>query len=256
MGLRYLDGKSWAEVTRDERYFCQRLFRHIEAHPVRAFIEYLNRQCKMSLDPEANWEPGYEACFYRDLWHFRGKQGELFSPKRTFDLCLFSDDVIVIIEAKAQQGFEPEQLSSFETDVEQVELETGVTDVPLVGLASSQYSPSDAVRAVFGDRYLTWAELAAHYGDDPELLRADAIYESTDGSRRPRLTGTELVKAYAHGESLYVGRSGGLDGSNFAEDVRTGGWKTQRYQVSQERESANWFSLADFVARVEGSNDR
>ena len=35
------------------------------------------------------WEPAFEACFYRDIWQLRGREGELYSPKRTFDLCLF-----------------------------------------------------------------------------------------------------------------------------------------------------------------------
>jgi len=30
MSLRYLKGKSWKEVTRDERYFCSHLYRLIE----------------------------------------------------------------------------------------------------------------------------------------------------------------------------------------------------------------------------------
>ena len=32
VGLSYLNGKSWAEVTREERVFCQRLFSLLEQH--------------------------------------------------------------------------------------------------------------------------------------------------------------------------------------------------------------------------------
>jgi len=49
----------------------------------------------------------------------------IFSPKRTFDLCPFSDGVIVIIQSKAQQPFEEEQLRAFDRAREQVKVETG-----------------------------------------------------------------------------------------------------------------------------------
>ena len=43
MGLSYLDGKNWAEVTRDERYFCQQLFAVVQRRGVKEFVELLNQ---------------------------------------------------------------------------------------------------------------------------------------------------------------------------------------------------------------------
>ncbi len=116
MGIRYLKGLSWAEVTREERFFCARLHNLVETRGVLSFIGYLNEKENINLDAKANWEMAYEACFYRDLWQLHKKNGELYSPKRTFDLCLLSDDAIVVIEAKAQQGFDPLQVQEFVND--------------------------------------------------------------------------------------------------------------------------------------------
>ena len=50
----------------------------------------------------------------------------------------------------------------------------------------------------------------------------------------------------------WVGRNGGLLGSLFRNDVATGNWRTQAYEVSfsGQRPSRNWFSLGEFVRAV------
>jgi hypothetical protein len=113
MGLSYLKGLSWKDVTREERFFCAHLHNLMQQEGVSKFVSYLNNKHGTSLPVEANWEVAYEACFYRDLWHYRGKEGKPFSPKRTFDLCILSDVAINVIEAKSHQKFESEQLKHF-----------------------------------------------------------------------------------------------------------------------------------------------
>jgi hypothetical protein len=83
VGFSYLNGKSWTEVTRDERFFCQHLFSLIKRDGPAKFLAYVNRQAGVSLPLDAEWEPAYEVCFYRDLRHLRGRTDPLFSPKRT-----------------------------------------------------------------------------------------------------------------------------------------------------------------------------
>jgi len=169
MGLRYLNGSSWDEVTREERFFCAHLFQLIEQGGVGAFVAYLNRKHAAGLPEQTNGEIAYEACFYRDLRHFRGGQGPLISPSRTFDLALLSDQAIVIIEAKAQQPFDEGQLAVFERAKAQVAKETGVKPIRLAALASSLYSPSVKVLSHVNGPYLTWLELAALYDGDTRL---------------------------------------------------------------------------------------
>ncbi|HEY0463728.1 MAG TPA: hypothetical protein VGC79_05945, partial [Polyangiaceae bacterium] len=256
MGLKYLDGKTWAEITREERFFCARLFERIKAEGAHSFVEWLCSTHGFALDPGHAWEVAYEACFYRDIWQHRRKASPLYSPKRTFDLALLSDDAVVIVEAKAQQPFDEEQANVFALDREQVIKETGVRTVLVLGLCSSRCSVPPGVKSVFDGRILTWKELSARY-DDPVLARADDIYEESAAfasygrnNASGKLTGAELVEAHARGERFFVGRGGGLDGPNVRTDVTTGGWRNQRYETNRKASSApnaNWFSLDDYV---------
>lgn len=261
MGLKYLDGQSWAEVTREERFFCAHLFYLIQREGLAGFVSHLNEKYEASLQVTANWELAYEACFYRDFWHLRGKKGPLFSPKRTFDLCLFSDDVIVVIEAKAHQSFDEEQLDSFEKDKTQLVKETGVGTVLLSGLASSRYDIPQRIRSAFNGPYMTWLELAKHYGDDAILRRADEVFAANMAgafgkyNTGSHMTGEELLVAHGRGEEFFVGRGGGLDGHALADDIASGGWKHRRYETNRdavEPPSRNWFRLSDFVNRLGG----
>ena len=138
MGFKYLDGKLWRQVTRDERFFCQRLYELIKAETPERFVAFLGKTHSLDVPIGGIWEAGFEVCFYRDLWQHRGREGKLFSPKRTFDLCLFGKKAIIIIEAKAAGGFDQSQNASFERDVVEVAKLTEVENVQLVGLCSSK----------------------------------------------------------------------------------------------------------------------
>ena len=113
MPLTYLEKKSWSQVTREERYFCSHLYHHI-INKEKPFVKWLNQKLKTNFPLNNNWEIAFEACFYRDFYklHKKKKLPEKLR-KRTFDLCLFSDNHIIIIEAKVQQGFKGDQLNSF-----------------------------------------------------------------------------------------------------------------------------------------------
>lgn len=261
MGLRYLNGLTWDQVTRDERFFCQRLFSRILQNGIPHFLDYLNRKHQATLDPAANWELAYEACFYRDLWHLRGSTGVLYSPKRTFDLCLFSDMTIVVIEAKADQSFDDAQLRSFQRDKDQIKAETGVSRVLLAGLVSSRYTPSPVVRAFFDGPFLTWREITALYANDPILARADALYTPSAtwntgrNNTHGKLSGAQLMLAHQRGEVFFVGRENGLTGRALAKDVESDTWRTQKYETNRnttEPPNTNWFLLSDFARRIEG----
>jgi hypothetical protein len=258
MGLKYLDGKAWADVTREERFFCARLYGRILGETPSTFVGWLRDTHGFALDPEAGWEAAYEACFYRDLWHHRRKSGALYSPKRTFDLALFSDDAIVIVEAKAQQPFDEAQAETFALDRAQVVKETGVQTVLLLGLCSSHCVVPPAVSAVFDGSILSWKELATRY-TDPVLARADDIYEEPATIHFGRnnasgyMSGAALLEANVRGERFFVGRAGGLDGSLLQTDAATGRWREQRYETNREATeppSPNWFSLTEFVTNV------
>lgn len=265
MGLRYLDGLSWADITREERYFCQHLYGLINKAGADSFVKHLNESLGLSLQVDANWEAAYEVCFYRDLWHHQNRSGRPFSPKRTFDLCMFSDSAIVIIEAKAHQQFDSDQLLSFAQDRAEVRRQTGVEDVILIGLVSSRYSVPEHVRTHFDGRILTWAALSHLYSSDPILTRADNIYmidsagswgcNNTGGY----MTGSALIEAHCNGEEFVVGRVGGLAGKLLKLDLESGGWRGQKYETNLEMTeppNRNWFRLSEFAQLVERQNKK
>lgn len=85
MGLEYFNGSRWEDITRDERFFCQRLYELARTgEGLAKFLRLLNEKCSLALSLDVEWELGYEVCFYRDFWHWNSKQGKCFSLKRTF----------------------------------------------------------------------------------------------------------------------------------------------------------------------------
>ena len=263
MGWSYLGGKTWSEVTRDERYFCQQLFSLVQRRGVREFVGLMGRTTGLTLPLDVEWELAYEVCFFRDLWQLGGGKGQPHSPKRTFDLCLFSERQIIIIEAKAQQGFDKDQsqLKAFAEDKLKVAELTGVDSVLLVGLASSQHISSSSTRNVaqyFDGRLMSWKEMADHYLDEPEttsLIRADAIHSKDAGGKNNegKLCGDALITAYVEDKRFQVGRAGGLTGRYFARDVEGGSWRNQLYETSSaplEELNSNWFTLEAFVSET------
>ena len=158
MPFPYLGGHRWLDLTRDERFFCAELYIALkQPDRLAAFIDRLNAALsemdqQLALDKDATWAVGYEVAFYRDYIHALGApvDGKLvheigstrFSRKRTFDLCLFGPDRLVIIEAKVHQGLKGDQVKEFRRDAEHIEQLTGLerSKILLVGLWSSHYT--------------------------------------------------------------------------------------------------------------------
>jgi hypothetical protein len=190
-------GKVWSDITRDERYFCAELFQIIKENQA-PLIYLLNRKYQSSNINSKTFDIGYEVCFYRDYIKEFGyqenyniktiddlniKSGNIiinkFPQKRTFDLCLFSDDIFIIIEAKAQQGFANDQLKYFDHDKLLVKELTGNEDieVAVVGLYSSKYTPRGKTLDHF-DYTITWKDIFEAYSEKYAVLkRADSIYK-------------------------------------------------------------------------------
>ncbi len=68
MGFEYLNGKFWSQVTRDERFFCQRLFELIKSETAGSFVRYLCETHNLVVPVEGEWEVGFEGSFWEDLW--------------------------------------------------------------------------------------------------------------------------------------------------------------------------------------------
>lgn len=187
---------TWLDVTREERLFCAHLYHDIRDEAcARGFVGWLKSSaewrtgfCPTALVPDHHWEVGYEVCFYRDLLKSEGKRirHASYPRKRTFDLCLFSEDCIVIIEAKVHESFDRRQVDSIRKDVSEMGHLAGLIAgtgkqpaIVTVALASSIYCANvtrpntkteSLIKSGF-DGYITWKGISEHLGSK---LYADA----------------------------------------------------------------------------------
>ena len=186
MKLKIFNDKSWnLDITRDERFFCQELYHELTNGGLNSFLNLISDEA-VGLNCKGPYEVGYEVCFYRDLKYaglFKGKVSE-YSNKRTFDLCLFSEDEMIIIEAKAFEGMADDQMRTFEKDRLWVPKALGKDDykVHLVALVSGKYNPSKATKERF-DKIVTWAQVSAIFPFNDILAIVDQIYRIKPGER-------------------------------------------------------------------------
>lgn len=186
-GLKYFGNKSWADITREERYFCSHLY-HSVLGKEKEFVKWLSNIAKIEIDFQKDWEISFEVCFYRDFLKSNGKtikkynedNKKQYPQKRTFDLCLFSKDEIIIIEAKAQQGFTGPQLVEILKDAKDVKELTdsfGMSkNARVILLHSSFYHPRD--KRIFKFPRFTWKDFCAFQNENNEVFqRADKLYK-------------------------------------------------------------------------------
>lgn len=189
--IKYFGNKSWSDITREERFFCSHLYHNVlgkEKELVKWLSEIVTVREKIKLDYSKEWDISFEVCFYRDFLKaqkktvktYKKKDGFLYSQKRTFDLCLFSKDEIIIIEAKAQQGFTGHQLDEILQDAdlaEELTKEFGMKkNCRVILLHSSLYHPRDE-RIIDFPRF-TWKDFCTFQNENNDIFRrADKLYK-------------------------------------------------------------------------------
>jgi len=180
----YLKGLPWSDWTRDERFFCSVLYQ-CAIKDKDKFANWVCEQAKLDIQREGPWDVGYEVSFYRDfLWQQREKPAEHnVSDQRAFDMCLFSEKAIVIIEAKVFEPFKTKQNQEFAKDKANIKQLPGLggIEVRLLALASSVYFANQAEHGVKStlemfDGRLTWAQAEEVYGGGL-LAQADRTYK-------------------------------------------------------------------------------
>jgi hypothetical protein len=188
MSVSYLKNQPWCRWSREERLFCAVLFEHARRDPT-DFAKWLIAEASLQVESSDAWDVGFEVCFYRDyLWQRnRSARAEGFPFKRTFDLCLFSERSIIIVEAKVCEPFDAEQNRDLAKDKELIQrlVDLDRLQVRTVALASSRYFANakeygwpDTLTAFDGK--LTWEQVARKYPDDL-LAQADIMYKSEPG---------------------------------------------------------------------------
>ena len=188
-GLRWLDGKKWADVTRDERFFCAVLYEHARKNPA-DFAQWLIKESGLNTSSSGTWDLGFEVCFYRDYLWMKKESVVAWElpPKRTFDLCLFGEKAIIIIEAKVCEPFDYGQNGDFSNDEAFVNKLPGLEnlDVFTVALATSKYFENakkhgrSGTLSVFKENHITWAKVSEKFRD-PLLPCADKMYKLKPG---------------------------------------------------------------------------
>lgn len=177
-------GFEWWRISREERFFTSMLFHDIRQEPT-PFLNVLSSELPVVSESEYK-EVAFEVSFFRDAGFLDLIDRRQHLEKQTFDLVIFlSGERMLIIEAKAQQGFKTKQLAQL---AEARDLIThGLwpdKEVYLVALHSSLYSPRPSTSAAF-NAHITWQTLSDIYPDNyPIYMHADSIYEDTKSDRR------------------------------------------------------------------------
>ena len=186
--------EDWQDVTREERHFCAHLYECIRIDESK-FICLLNKhnllakrhstKCLPKLNPTDLSSVGFEVAFYRDLRKFQKKRkNNLYVPSdssshRKFDLALFFKDQLVIVEAKAQQGFSTKDFDLISRDKKFIRRSMR-WNVSVVGISSCRWfsnTPKEKEVNCHFDGFLTWNMLAKAYpGQKAVFDRANCIY--------------------------------------------------------------------------------
>jgi hypothetical protein len=191
MGLEYIDKKNklnWADITREERFFTCYLYNDFIKSYQRA-VDFIksniklvnNRKIASVFKQSDDIEIAYEVCIYRDLRMIRPLpecKTAKYSNKRTFDLCIFSSSGLLVIEAKAQQGYTGAQLADIKNDRELLKTALGIDEssVKIISIHSNLYHPTPATLGHF-DGYITWDMVSKEYQENESIyLRANSIY--------------------------------------------------------------------------------
>ena len=121
-------------------------------------------------------------------------------------------------------------------------------------------------KRIDGVPVLTWETVADSFRDvappywikvlDEALRRYGGLASTTGGGQNSvaKVLGREIWEDHK-GERTYawMGRQGGLSGPELQNDISTGGWKTQRYEVRYDplRGNRNWFPIREFIKKIE-----
>lgn len=196
---RYLGGRSWAELTREKRHFCEVLAAQARRNPL-ALVRRLKQLAPGRLDllesgDPGTWDAAADVYLYRDvLWH-QGREGRppRFSPQRAFDACLFGTRDLVIIEAALDQPFDVVSANVAREDRKRLPdlLGEACPRIWLCAVAPAAHLERGGAQAAaaFADVAISWRELNNLYGE-PRLLQADRMYlEAQRLLAPPRLEG-------------------------------------------------------------------
>ena len=138
--------------------------------------------------------------------------------------------------------------------------QTGIYQVVLLPRGLGMPNPIDGVSV------LTWETVADSFRDvahpywievlDEALRRYGGLVSTTGGGQYSdaKVLGRDVWEDHkGRRKYSWMGRQGGLSGPELQNDISTGGWKTQRYEVRHHPlyYNRNWFPIAEFIKKIE-----
>lgn len=263
-------------LNRKERFYTGTVLPMIVASDGFAHLHRLLRLCGLSVDPVEGRPPlsglhefefFTEYSFFESCFTEQDRSRFLNAPTGadTPDIVLAGPDWLVAIEAKVFHNPLPDTLNH------QMQRQRVLVDY----WASSLHVDQDRVRHVLllpeklpsaGVTFpvITWENVLKEYRVvapaywtgvlSTALERYDALASSPTTFRTNMdsfVTGQQIVEGHAEGtlDFAYVGRQGGLRGAKFTEDVSSGNWRAQGYEVRYEAMpgNRNWFAVREFL---------
>jgi hypothetical protein len=274
-------------LNRKERYYTGTVFPAIVCAENFAYFDRLAKVIPNSPPLQVNARPD---CANVQVFTEYGLQESIFdaAARQRFtvppkardmpDILIFvaaQAPVLIALEAKmydrpTRQALEEQMRRQREVVVDYLAL---ALRVPAEGVVHACLLPEQLLRDAGYDALLypvvTWEALLAEFskgrGDDywlAVLRLALASYPELVSQTAPRREHADAVLA---GAQIYerakartleyglMGRQFGADGDPLLEDLQSGRWRKQRYEVSRatDRPNPNWFPVHSFVARVD-----
>jgi len=205
-----------------------------------------------------------------DKDRFRGMPSKEYVP----DVVLTGPDWILAVEAKMYHY--PNQAKINNQVASQgrlIRYWAGAFDIPESRIGHVALLPNvlSTATGVLDIPTITWEQVADEFRDVAPPYWT-AVLDFANGSRLvntasntsgknadAKITGAEIVSEYprgtlvhpAKGPYLSMGRQGGLNGPALANDLATGKWATQAYEIRVSTEPRkNWFPIESFVQLV------
>ena len=274
-------------INRKERYYTGTVLPMIVASDGFAHLNCFLELCKVPSDVAVAADPASCNIEFFTEYGFKeslkgGAENRFRAPadKSAPDLVIYIESdksLLLSVEAKLFENVSPYTLQG------QLRRQADLLHIMFDGLGTRPLVHQVALLPVklgipgpIGDVHvLTWEQVACTFRDvappywvavlDEALSRYDILVsKSAKQNYDAKIVGQKIYNEHkaiynehkaSDGTYTWMGREGGLHGSEMQDDLRTGGWKKHRYLVRYEPPSnkSNWFLIEGFIQKIDGS---
>jgi hypothetical protein len=266
-------------VNRNEKYFsdtlfpmvvCKDNFRHFNRFLTLAGLDHFYPAAK-------NWNSDHILLLTEYslqegiLSTFREKYPDLSNDPETPDIVIYIHKpirYIIALDTVMYKAISAEQLEAkLDSRMEFLRLMAKEMNAVYAQFAILPHSLLHSYKNAFTGPVITWEQLSYAYRDTgpdyfldmlnfsikkfPDLVSNPSMIDPDNPVRH--MIGQRIFDSYNNGTFKFasVGRSGGLGGERFVDDITSGHWRTRRYEVTEEPpRNRNWFYVELFVQRI------